>query len=150
MRTWLVALALLFFSTSISAQSDEGEIQLPKEIMQEVVARILSDKFKSAESPKTVELYDEGLRWEWLPSIKNVFFVLVSKDEIESREIEVHFFKSKARRDKKGEVFIDFGFGNPFCFASGSTWSYPEKKGPASLRAFNGGWGTGCGHGSGS
>ena len=151
MRTWFGALALLLFiSASVSGQSDDEEIRLPNEVMQDVVARVLRDKFKPGDSPKTVELYEEGLSWEWLPSIRNVFFVLVSKKEIESREVEVHFFKAKARRDKKGNIFVDFGFGNPFCSASGSTWSYSEKKGPSSLRAFSGGWGMGCGHGSGS
>lgn len=117
--------------------------------MREVVGRILRDKFERGESPKTVELYEDGLRWEWLPPIENIFFVLVSKQEIKSREIEVHFFKKKARRDASGEIFIDFGFGDPFCSAAGTTWSYKENDGPASVHAISAGWGMGCCRGTG-
>ena len=117
--------------------------------MHEVVGRILRDEFEPGDAPRTVELYDDGLRWEWLPSIKNIFFVLLSKQEIESREVEVHFFKKKARRDASGKIFVDFGFGDPFCSAAGTTWSYKEKDGPASIHAISVGWGMGCCSGTG-
>lgn len=139
---------IAIFVFSSFAQEDSTEIVLEPDQAHEVVVRILRDKFKPAKEPRTVELFEEGLKWEWLPSIDNVFFVLVSKKELEARKIEVYFFKTKACLSK-GEISVDFGFGNPFCSASGSTWIYKERKGPASLRANSGGWGMGCGSGTG-
>lgn len=138
---------IAIFVFSCFAQDESKEIVLEPEVAREVVGRILQDKFKPAKEPITVELFEEGLKWDWLPSTENVFFVLVSRSEIEAREVEVYFFKPKARLSK-GEISVDFGFGNPFCSASGSTWSYKEKNGPKSLRAFSGGWGMGCGSGT--
>ncbi len=135
------------FTLSAAGQS-ENEIDLEPGTMREITRRVLQNEFKPSKEPRTVELYEEGLRWEWLPVIRNVNFVLVSKSEIETRKIEVYFFKSKAKREK-GVVFVDFGFGDPFCYASGSTYSYKATKGPTFIRPISGGWGMGCNHGTG-
>lgn len=149
MSIFIYPALFLLASLSISAQNESQEIDLPDDVWKEVVPRILKDSFKPAKSPMTVELYEEGLRWEWMPAIENVSFVLLTRKEIELRQIKVHFFKTKASRDKKGEIGIDFGYGDVFCSAGGSTWTYQDSKGPSSLKKHSGGWGMGCGHATG-
>lgn len=145
---WMFLPIFLLAFLSVSAQAESQETDLPEHVWKEVVPRILKDSFKPAKSPMTIELYEEGLRWEWMPSIENVSFVLLTRKEIELRQINVHFFKTKARRSKKGEISIDFGFGDVFCSAGGSTWTYRESNGPLSLKKYSGGWGMGCSHGT--
>jgi len=148
----MVAALICLGSLSLLAQSDSGlqELTLSEEVWREVVPRILKDKFQPAKDPQTVELYDEGLRWEWLPAIENVSFVLLPKTEIELRKLKVYFFRTKARRESNGRIEVDFGFGDLFCNNSGSTWTYRESKGPSTLKRSSGGWGTGCGSGDGT
>lgn len=130
------------------AQTDRSGEEDPAKIsgaaMEYVVRRILSSEFKPSESPKIVQLLDRDIESSWLPKIENVQFVLVQKGQYSG---DIYFFTEPAQ--KNGIYNIGFGYGDPWCNASGSSWRFRLKKSKVKLW-FSGGFGSGCGDGAGS
>jgi hypothetical protein len=150
-KSLLIIILALSFSIATFAQSedssDETEIKLPDEIMQQVVKRILVYSFKPRKKATTIYLAEEGIKENWLPKIKNINFKLLSKEEIEKKD--VYFIKFFGKEKKN--YAIGFAFGNPYCSYEGkSRWSFRIVNERVKLWKENGvGFGGGCGSGNG-
>jgi hypothetical protein len=93
----LAALFLIFFFGSFSigqtVQSEaEAQVIVPDYAMEQVVQRVLVWYFKPRTQHLTVYLSDQRIKQNWLPTVKNVEFRLLSNDEIKRRSLKAYFF----------------------------------------------------------
>lgn len=143
-RFSLGLVSILFFGTPIFPQDQDPSIELPDEIMKQVVRRVLIWEFKPVKHRKVIRLFDLGIKREWLPKIKNVNFSLLNSDASATEAGSDAFFFRPAEKDGK-DYIIGFGYGDPNCGAEGKIWPLRIVKGRARIR-FNetGGFGSGC------
>ena len=120
---------MMIFSAVVFGQevsvSESRDVEVPGPMMEQIVKRILTWNFKPRTSVKTIELFDEGVKPEWLPAIKNVRFQMVSQEQFESRgqaRRNIYFFTTPELSDTTHS--IGFGFGDPMCEAHGTTWIF--------------------------
>jgi hypothetical protein len=143
----LVTFVLLFsFSIFAFAQTEESEEQseivIPEQKMKQVVRRVLIWSFKPRNKPTVIYLAEQGIKQFWLPTIKNIEFRLLSIQEIQQKDLKVHFF---TKSDLSGNTYnIGFAFGDPTCEYLGIYWHFRISKQKVKLWQ-NGGVGGGCG-----
>lgn len=127
------ALRLLFALIIISgfsiigfAQTEESEepseVIVPEHAMEQVVRRVLVWSFKPRIKPTVVYLAERGIRRSWLPTIKNIEFRLLPIEEIQQKNLKVHFFTVPDFSENKYSV--GFAFGEPNCEFLGENWCF--------------------------
>ena len=113
---------ILNFAPVVSSQTPEFDVDVPEQVMQQVVRRVLVYSFKPRSKPMVVSIAEQGIKSSWLPKIKNVEFRLLSDEEIQRRDLELYFFtKPNYWRNKHN---IGFAFGEPHCVFSGNNWRF--------------------------
>ena len=131
-------------TTSAFGQDEDAELKLPAAVMREVVQRVIVYSFKPRVKPTKVFLYEKRIKREWLPEIKNIKFQLVPESAIKQSG-DIYFFNSPSV--EKGVYTIGFGYGNPYCFATGESFYFRVVKGKVRLSGI-GNFGSGCGEGA--
>ncbi|HMS41797.1 MAG TPA: hypothetical protein PKE69_16315, partial [Pyrinomonadaceae bacterium] len=120
---FVLLIALVFSGIAKGQETDESsKIEIPDNIKQEIVRRILVFKFKPLKRQKVIYLASEGINASWLPKIANIEFKLLSDEEIEDGEREVYFF-TKSTLEKK-TYSIGFAFGITNCSYIGDGWNF--------------------------
>src|SRR5438045_5474040 len=83
----LFPVLILLLSLAVLGQTSRTDIFYVVELSQptkgQVVKRILAYYFRPSRKPKVIYLAEEHIEKDWLPSIKNIEFRLLSSDEIE-------------------------------------------------------------------
>ena len=125
-------LVLLTFPVVALGQTDDDreyhDVNVPDRIMEQVVKRILIGEFKARKKSKAIYLLNEGIKRSWLPSIKNINFQLVERNYPD----DIYFFQ---KPELSGKTYrIGFGFGAPFCDASGDYWVFRLSRRRVKLR----------------
>ena len=114
-------------SIPVFGQSAETEkfyaVELSRQTKEQVVKRILTNYFKPTDKPKVVYIAEEGIEGKWMPSIVNIEFRLISRNEVEQRKISVYLF-SDIWQNNLGSYQIVFGYGDPNCKYSGGLWKF--------------------------
>lgn len=143
-----VTLAILCFPLIGFGQEDVSAgytaAALPDPVMRQVVRRILVWSFKPRSRPAVIHLSAKGVKEEWLPSIKNIQFKLLSEDEVQRRADQgVYFFRKTSLRKKTKTYEIGFGFGDPQCESDGTGWFFRVSGNKVRTWPITG-WGFGC------
>ncbi len=142
----LFALILIYsFSFVGFAQTEDSEetpvAVVPEQAMEQVVRRILVWSFKPKNKPTVIYLAEQRIKQSWLPTIKNIEFRLLSIEEIQQKDLKVHFF---TKPDLSRNTYdIGFAFGDPTCEYLGANWHFRISKQKVRLWQ-NGGVGGGC------
>ena len=161
MKTLLLILGLFIssFATNVFAQ-DEEEVLTPDEkmelvvppdnVMKQVVQKMVTEYFKPTDNPQKVYFFDRMIKKEWMPSIRNVEFIVLNPEQAKVRGKKAHVFSSIEKR-KDGLFRVLYGFGDPECgTTTGDIWYFRLSLGQVVIwKAKNEGWGSGCGNGSG-
>jgi hypothetical protein len=147
MKPVFLFVLIMILSFSVLAQNTENEepntvVQVPENVMREVVGRILSYKFKSPRRKKTILLAKEGIDPAWLPVIPNIEFLMLSAEEIADGDARVYFFTPPTLEENT--YGIDFAFGDPNCEYEGRNWRFRVSGGKVRLW-LGGNMGGGCG-----
>jgi hypothetical protein len=126
-------------------QTEESEeppdVIVPEQAMEQVVRRVLVWSFKPRNKPTVIYLAEQGIKQSWLPTIKNTEFRLLSIEEIQQKNLKVHFFTKPDL--SKNTYGIGFVFGDPTCEFLGENWCFRISKQKVRLRLC-GGVGGGC------
>lgn len=158
---YIIAILLSISVCAVHAQDQDFDKSnfdgVPKEVMRDVIRRILIYEFEPVSTPKQVllakQIYLSGpgsegyiftIEQSWLPEIKNVEFHL-SEDHSDK---DVYFFKELD--PEKNIHQIGFAFGNPTCGYSGKQWKFRVSGKRSRLWQVSGGFGGGCSTGSGA
>jgi len=132
-----IAFRLLFALVLISSFSIIGfgqtleseeppDVIVPEQAMEQVVRRVLVWSFKPRNKPTVIYLAEQGIKPSWLPMIENIEFRLLSIEEIQQKDLKVHFF---TKPDRSGNTYdIGFAFGDPTCDYSGENWHFRISK----------------------
>lgn len=137
----VLAMLLVFSSTSLAQKSET--VNLPDEIMQQVVSRIIRWQFKPARKPRTIPIANVRVKREWLPVIENITFDLVPGKRTSDFQNGVFFFEEVTR---DGSAYsINAGWGDPECGGLGDTWKFKVSGNRVRLWPTGFGWGSGCG-----
>lgn len=141
----LIALVLPGIARGQETESSESsKIEIPENIRQEIVRRILVFKFKPSKRQKVINLASQGVDPSRLPKIANVQFKLLSAEEIEDGGAEVYFFTDPAL--ERNTYSIGFAFGDPDCDYTGDSWNFRISNNKLKLW-YAGQTGGGCGGG---
>lgn len=121
---------------------------VPSAARKQVVKRIVTWYFKSPKKPQTIYVAAQNIQKEWLPTIRNIEFVILEKQPPKGYERKVYFFRPLEMQ--KGSFLLPFGYGDPDCDSIGDTWSFRVNGSRVKqLKQAWLGWGTGCATGSG-
>jgi hypothetical protein len=142
-RFVVISFILIGLALSLIAQDDNDEVEptIPDFAMKEVVRRVVTWYFKPRNTPRTIYFSGKGIKKEWLPSIRNIEFIVLEKDS-PRYDGPVYFFQHP-RSLGKGFT-IEFGRGDPECHAIGDTWGFHIAGERVHLFQAGGGWGMGC------
>lgn len=117
----LTSLLALFLAFPVFAQDEVENVELPDAVMEQVVRRIVTWYFKPRSRPTEIYISAHNIKKEWLPSIRNIRFVLVP-DGDDGSDSGIYFFRPV---QKDGRAFsIGFGYGDPSCHNLGDIWSF--------------------------
>ena len=131
-----------FVSFTQTEDSEETPVVVPEQAMEQLVRRVLIWSFKTRNKPTVIYLAEQGIKQSWLPAIKNIEFRLLTIEEIQQKDLKVHFF---TKPDLSGNTYnIGFAFGDPTCEYLGENWHFRISKQKVKLWQ-NGGVGGGCG-----
>ena len=133
--------AILFAVPSLS-QDKADEVVLPDSVMKDVLRKIAASEVKPPKDERLIHVANQGLGTDWLPEIKDVDFVLLDKDSQHRYAHDLYFWKDL--RKQKDFYLIDFGYGDVYCSAHGSTWVFRVVDGEAKDIRPDGGWGSAC------
>lgn len=146
---FLLALIIILSFSSIgftqTTESGETVVVVPEQVMKQVVRRVLVWSFKSRKKPTVIYLAEQGIKQSWLPTIKNIGFRLVPDEEIQEKDLKVHFFTKPDL--SKNTYDIGFVYGNPNCEYLGAHWHFRISKKKVRLWQ-SGGVGGSCGSSS--
>lgn len=146
-RIFLLILVVSVFPWPAFAQDEDEKpkVELPDQVMSQVVRRIVRWYFKPANRPREIHFSENGIQASWLPKLKNIEFILLNDNDSLRQEKGVYFFKAP---DQTGKTYsIDFGFGDLNCDASGDTWKFKLIGSKVGVWRDDPkrGWGNGCG-----
>jgi len=147
MKYFVLVMFLLVVSVPVLAQQDEQrKVDMPDNVMKEVVSRVLTWYFKPRTKSKKIYLSNDLIKQEWLPEIKNIEFVI----EPENTDRLYYLF---GPIERKGNNF-DINFGRftgcreNCCYTTGDTWRFRVIGKRVRLFQASSGWGgSGCGWG---
>lgn len=120
----LVIAFMVLVTTAVFSQEPRYNVVpvVPDAVMRHVVGNILQDRFKPAPTERTIPLYHKNIKREWLPSIANITFQMVSDRELDRHPDGVYFFGEVMAT---GDTFnVYFGFGDPHCDSEGHNWKF--------------------------
>ena len=125
---FLITLVLIsgFSIISFAQTSEESEelpdVIVPEQAMEQAIWRVLVWSFKPRNKPTVIYLSAQGIKQSWLPPIKNIEFRLLSIEEIQQKNLKVHFFTKP--EFSENEYSIGFAFGSPTCESIGENWCF--------------------------
>ena len=144
MRTILAASFLFVASIVPGSAQDSGGI--PDAMMAQVVSRILRYNFGPADDQRTIFIWAEGMKEDWLPRIRGRNFALRTAKALEKDNIysdRIYFFVPAVREGRHFK--IGFGHGDPDCTNDGVWWNFRIVRGRVHLWIpTSQGWGSGC------
>ena len=106
------------------------EIVPPDLVMKEVVGRIVRRYFKPGKHVKAIYFSSDGIRPAWVPKIKGIRWVLLTKRQITQQDRKVYFFLKPVIVENK--YSIGFALGDGDCNGIGDFWTFEVRDGTLS------------------
>jgi hypothetical protein len=114
--------SIIGFAQTLEESKELPYVVVPEQAMEQLVRRVLIWSFKPRNKPTVIYLSAQRIKQSWLPEIKNIEFRLLSFEEIQQKNLKVHFF---AEPEFSENIYsVGFAFGSPTCESIGENWCF--------------------------
>ena len=141
-RKFFLTTSLIAVLSLAAHPRTKPEIVPPRRVMKQVIGHIVRRYFRPMKSEKAIYFASDGITRSWLPNIRGVRFVLLSRRQIADTKREVYFFlKLELHNDL---FYITFANGDGDCNGIGDTWTFDGQNAVATLKQTGLTWASRC------